>query len=214
MFMVCNEKLNYNYGFTEVWVQYRHSICKEMLILNTKAPSQCTSWQRRDISLHKAYTVCSVSIFFYDLTHAKNLIKLYLLFQRHVSAHMWKDLWGMLQKGGKFLIIEKSEMGVCPPRRRGSILGLKASREMSAQHFDFFRHDVFCWGTWWQRTQQMAAGNGPSIQEAKAGVLACEWRISWMTPSLTSTASVLSEQKFCSSAVIIQGTYFSDFLFP
>lgn len=25
---------------------------------------------------------------FYDLTHAKNLIKLYLLFQRHVSAHM------------------------------------------------------------------------------------------------------------------------------
>ena len=26
--------------------------------------------------------------FFYDLTHAKILIKLYLLFQRHVSAHM------------------------------------------------------------------------------------------------------------------------------
>lgn len=26
--------------------------------------------------------------FFYDPTHAKDLIKLYLLFQRHVSAHM------------------------------------------------------------------------------------------------------------------------------
>lgn len=84
--------------------------------------------------------------FFYDLTHAKNLIKLYLLFQRHVSVHMWKDIWGMPQKGGKFLIIEKREMGVCLQRCWGYILGLKASREMSAQPLDFLSHDVFCWG--------------------------------------------------------------------
>lgn len=43
---------------------------------------------------------------FYDLTHAKNVIKLHLLSQRHVSAHMWTDTLGyttpiMSQKGSR-----------------------------------------------------------------------------------------------------------------
>lgn len=166
-FIVCNEKLNYNYGFAEVWVQYHHSICKKMLIPNTKAPSQCASWQYRDTSLHKAYTTCPESLFLWSNSR-KKFNKIVFTFPNTCECtHVKGYIENVSERGIKMLdfITERNEMGTCLPSKDCNIKSLdQIHQQRSTWSFDFLKDDIFsCWGVGkracckmgWQRTQQI-----------------------------------------------------------